>query len=195
MNTDSFSLTPSHIIEYLFCPRFTYFMHVLDIPQFEENNFKVMLGRNLHNEKLNTNKSYIRKKINATAKYVDVYLSNNYLRGRMDEVLELEDGTFAPLDYKFAEYKDHIFKTYLTQIYCYAVLIEENYNVKVNKGFVVYIRSNNKLLTVDIPAEAKETILKSCTEIINIIENNIYPSVKASQIKCYNCIYRNICSK
>ena len=27
-----YSLTASHLLEYLFCPRFTYFEYVLDIP-------------------------------------------------------------------------------------------------------------------------------------------------------------------
>ncbi|MFH0736424.1 MAG: CRISPR-associated protein Cas4 [bacterium] len=193
--TDSISITPSQIIEFLFCPRFIYFMYVLDIPQFEEGNFKVMLGRNLHTEKLNVNKNYLRKKINAKEKYLDVYLTNKYLRGRMDEVLELNDGSLAPLDYKFAEYKEHIFKTYLTQLYCYAILIEDNFNAKVNKGFIVYTRSKNKLIEVDIPDNAKNEIINHTTEIVNIIENNIYPKVKASQQKCCGCIYRNICSK
>ncbi len=193
--TDSISITPSQIIEFLFCPRYIYFMYVLDIPQFEENNFKVMLGRNLHTEKLNVNKKYLRKKINAKEKYLDVYLTNNYLRGRMDEVIELNDGTLAPLDYKFAEYKEHIFNTYKTQLYCYAVLIEDNFNIKVNKGFIVYTRSNNKLLTVEIPDYAKDEIVKNTAEIVNIIENNVYPKVKASPHKCSGCIFRNICSK
>ena len=49
------SLTPSHIIEYLFCPRFTYFEYVLAIPQYEEKDYKVMRGRHLHDERLRFN--------------------------------------------------------------------------------------------------------------------------------------------
>jgi CRISPR-associated exonuclease Cas4 len=191
--TDPFSITPSTVIEFLFCPRFIYFMNVLDIPQFEEYDFKVMLGRMVHTEKLNLNKDYLRKKIGAKSKYFDVYMSNKFLRGKVDEVIELKDGTFAPLDYKFAEYKDVIYKALKYQIYCYAVLIEDNFNVKVNKGFLVFTRSNNKLVEVTVPKESKELIYNSCKDILNIIETNVFPKVKVSKSKCSHCIYRNIC--
>jgi CRISPR-associated exonuclease Cas4 len=39
-----FSLTASHLLEYLFCPRFTYFEYVLDIPQYEENASRLKLA-------------------------------------------------------------------------------------------------------------------------------------------------------
>ena len=34
------------------------------------------------------------------------------MRGIVDEVLFLDDGTAAPLDFKYAEYKDWTFKNY-----------------------------------------------------------------------------------
>ena len=34
-----FSVTASHLLEYLYCPRFTYFEYVMDIPQNEGNRF------------------------------------------------------------------------------------------------------------------------------------------------------------
>ncbi len=190
---NTFSITPSIIIEFLFCPRFIYFMYVLDIPQFEEYDFKVMLGRMVHTEKLNLNKDYLRKKINAKEKYLDVYMSTGYLRGKVDEVVKLNDGTYAPLDYKFAEYKDVIFNPLKYQLYSYAVLIESNFNATVNKGFIVFTRSNNKLIEVPIPIDKKELIINSCNDIIKIIDDNVFPKVRANKTKCSHCTYKNIC--
>ncbi|MFK7978695.1 MAG: CRISPR-associated protein Cas4, partial [Saprospiraceae bacterium] len=45
-----FSITPSQIIEYLFCPRFTYFEYVLRIPQYEDRHYKVGRGREVHEQ-------------------------------------------------------------------------------------------------------------------------------------------------
>lgn len=59
------TLTPSHIIEFLYCPRFTFFEYVLSIPQYEEKNYKVMRGRDLHDKKLEENKEYLRRRIGA----------------------------------------------------------------------------------------------------------------------------------
>jgi CRISPR-associated exonuclease Cas4 len=69
------------------------------------------------------------KKIKCVDKDIDVYMSSDkyHLKGVVDEVLFLEDGTLAPLDYKFAEYRDTLFKTHKYQSVLYAILIKENY--------------------------------------------------------------------
>jgi CRISPR-associated exonuclease Cas4 len=189
------SLTPSHIIEYLFCPRFTYFEYVLGIPQHEEKFYKVMRGRDIHEEKLEQNKNYLRKKIGAINKHTDQYLANSWLRGKVDEVLELSDNTLAPLDYKFAEYKDRLFETYRIQQYCYACLIEENLGKPVSRGFIVYTRSKHFLLEVPISAANKAEI-KQCAEAIwTIIDRNFYPKATKYKKRCVDCTYRNICIK
>jgi CRISPR-associated exonuclease Cas4 len=187
------TLTPSHIIEYLYCPRFTYFEYVLAIPQYEEKNYKVMRGRELHDRKLEENKDYLRKRIGVKDKHLDQYLSNDFIRGRVDEVLHLNDDSLAPLDYKFAEFKDKIYETYLTQLYCYAWLIEENFEKEVNKGFLVYTRSKNKLVEVSISAEHKQLVKKAAQEIEKIIGENIFPKATKYKKRCLNCTYRNIC--
>src|SRR5699024_7212141 len=97
----STSITPSDIIQYLYCPRFTYFEHVLNIPQFEEKSYKAMRGRRLHKTKQKINKEYLRRKIGVVDKHQEQYLTNDLLRGKVDEVLSLDDKTMAPLDYKF----------------------------------------------------------------------------------------------
>lgn len=187
------SITPSHIIEYLFCPRFTYFEYVLAIPQYEEKDYKVMKGRGVHDAKLERNKDYLRKKIGAKQKWIDQYLTDSSLRGKVDEVLLLEDGTMAPLDYKFAEYKDRIFETYKQQLACYALLIEVNFGRSVDKGFLVYVRSKNKLVEVPITKEDKAAIRESIEKIALIMEENYFPKSTKYKKRCLNCTYRNLC--
>ena len=194
-DTCTMNLTPSHIIEYLFCPRFTYFEYVLAIPQYEEKDYKVLKGRELHNQKLEQNKEYLRRRIGAVRKYLDVYLGNETLRGKVDEVLLLQDGTMTPLDYKFAQWRDKIYDTYRTQLYCYAWLIEDTYDCKVNRGFLVYTRSQHKLIEVPIAEENKEDVKKAAQEIIKIISQNYFPKATKYKKRCINCTYRNICIK
>ncbi|MGH7829356.1 MAG: CRISPR-associated protein Cas4, partial [Candidatus Binatia bacterium] len=88
-------ITPSEVIEYLYCPRFVYFMHCLNIPQHEDRRFKVLKGREVHQRRETENKDYLRKKIGVTKKEIGVYLASPSLkvRGIVDEVLTLEDGT------------------------------------------------------------------------------------------------------
>lgn len=187
------SLTPSHIIQYLYCPRFTYFEHVLAVPQHEEKNYKVVRGRELHDARLEQNKGYLRRRLGVVEKWEDQYLTNELLRGRIDEVLRLDDGTFAPLDYKFAEYKDRIFSTYRTQLYCYAWLIETNFAASVMRGYLVYTRSRNRVVPIDIRPEDTQHVRKAATAIAQILESNRFPKATPHKRKCLSCTYRNVC--
>lgn len=192
---ESFSITPSHIIEFLYCPRFTYYEYVLRIPQYEDKLYKVQKGRKIHERKISENADYLRKRIGVVRKHLQQYLTNGLLRGEIDEVLELADGTMAPLDYKFAEYKQKVYTTYCTQLYCYALLISENFQRQVSKGFLIYTRSQNKLVEVEI-GEGDLNKVRLCAEKIkDIITNNRYPKATRFKRRCIDCTYRNICIK
>src|SRR5699024_3601578 len=153
----------------------------------EEKYYKAMRGREIHDEKLEQNKSYLRKKIGVKEKWLDQSLGIEGLRGKVDEVLQLEDGSYAPLDYKFAQWKDKIYETYKQQLYCYAVLIEEVFGGKVEKGYLVYLRSKHKLVEVAIPEHAKEKIKKSMAEMLEIISKNKFPKGTQFKNRCVNC--------
>lgn len=189
------SITPSHIIEFLYCPRYTYFEYVLGIPQNEEKYYRVEKGRNIHERKSAENTEYLRKRLGVVRKDINVYLSTGYLRGKIDEVLELSDGTISPLDYKFAEFKDVVFQTYKIQLSSYAILIEANYGKTVHKGYLVYTRSKNKLVEVEIVNKMKENVKQSVKEIYRIVEKNFYPKATKYKKKCYICTYRNVCTQ
>ncbi|MCD4695782.1 MAG: CRISPR-associated protein Cas4 [Bacteroidales bacterium] len=189
------TITPSHIIEYLFCPRYTFFEYVLCIPQHEEKYHKVQKGRMVHDAKAVRNKEYLRKKIGVKEKWLQQYLTNDYLRGEVDEVILLYDDTMAPLDYKFAFYNDKVYDTYKTQLFCYAWLIEDNFNKPVNKGYLVYTRSRNKLIEIDIEPADKEKVKHAAAEVLKIIDKNFYPKATKYKKRCVTCTYKNICIK
>lgn len=191
-----FSITPSHIIQYLYCPRFTYYEYVLRVPQYEEKNFKVMQGRMMHETKTIQNKEYLRRRIGVREKRLNAYLTlDGYpgLRGEVDEVLFLNDGTAAPLDYKFAKWEDRLYETYFTQLLCYAWLIEHNFGIPVRRGYLVYVRSRNYLHEVGIKAEDMEIVKSAASGIQLIIEQNYYPRGTKIRKRCEHCTYRNIC--
>jgi len=189
------SITPSHIIQYLYCPRYIYFEYVLGIPQYEEKYYLAMKGREIHDEKLERNKDYLRKRIGAIEKHPQQYLANNYMRGQVDEVLLLADGSMAPLEYKFAEYNEKIFSTYQTQLFCYALLIEHNFGKKVKRGFIVFVRSKNKLVEIEISDSDKWNVQSFALEIEKIIDKNFFPKATKYKSKCLTCTYQNICIK
>lgn len=183
------------MLEYLFCPRFTYFEYVLRIPQYQDKYFKVLKGRDVHEQKARQNIEYLRRRIGVVNKHINQYLTNELLRGEVDEVLELQDGTMAPLDFKFAEYKDRVFDTYKTQLYCYAWLIEHNFGKRVEKGYLVYTRSKNKLVEVPIGQKELEKVKRDSQQLLEIIGQGKYPKATKYKKRCLNCTYRNICTK
>lgn len=185
----------SDVLEYLFCPRFIYYIYCLDIPQHEEKRFKVLKGREVHETRKLTNRDYVRRKLNCTRKESDVFIASkrNHIKGIVDEILFMEDGTAAPLEYKFAEYKDKVFKTYKFQLVLQALLIQENYNIKVNRAYLCFTRSNSLVKEIEIiPSDFKKAE-KIIQEILDIVQKGLYPKTSKSSSKCVDCCYRNIC--
>ena len=175
-------ITPSEVIEHVYCPRFTYYMNVLNIPQFEDRRFKVLKGREVHKRREKENRFYLRKKIGVVNRDLNVYLASPELgvRGVVDEVLTLRDGTFAPLDYKYSPYREHAFKTHRIQITLYGLLTREAYQKRVTRGYVAYIRGGSHLVEVPI-GEAEESIAKKIVaEILDIIQTGRLPKKNTS---------------
>lgn len=188
-------LTVSEVMEHVFCPRFSYFMHCLGIQQHEETRAKVQLGRQAHQRRDRENRSYLRKGIAATAKHLNVYLASPELRvrGVVDEILELDHGTMAPLDYKLAPYRARAFRTHAVQITLYGMLVEATYRKPVHKGFVAYIRDSRKLVEVSIDKKRRDEALAIIAEIFDICRTGIFPGPAATRERCVDCCYRNIC--
>ncbi len=188
-------VTPSEVIEHIYCSRFTYFMQVLNIPQFEDRRFKVLKGREVHKRREEENRSYLRKNIGVVNRDRDVYLASPNLgvRGVVDEVLTLDDGTLAPLDYKYTPYREQAFQTHQMQVVLYGLLVREVYQKPVNRGYVAYIRNGSKLVTVPID-EAQEARTKAVVqEILRIIQTGYLPKRTSQRGKCADCCYKNIC--
>jgi CRISPR-associated exonuclease Cas4 len=192
---DSITVTPSEVLEYLFCPRYTYFENVLGIPEHQEKRFKVVQGRQVHHEKQKRNRAYLRQKLGVMKREMEVYLSTpqKHLRGQIDEVLTLDDGTMAPLDYKFAEWKNRLYTGYRMQLVLYGLLIRENYGKPVRRGFLVYTRSQNFVLPVELAESDFEKAIDILQDIIYIVRTGFLPKRTPYKQRCVDCCYKNIC--
>lgn len=188
-------ITPSEVLEHVYCPRFTWFMNVQNIPQHEETRFKVLKGREVHRHRATENRDYLRRKIGAVKREIEVYLASPALRlrGIVDEVLWLKDGTMAPLDYKYTEARDTVFKTHETQIVMYAMLIREIYQQPVTRGFVAYVRDGSQLLEVAVTDERVAKVRLLIGQVFDIIMTGRLPARTSSRLRCEDCCYKNIC--
>ncbi len=187
-------LTPSDLLEHLFCGRFTYFERHLGFPEYQERREKVRRGRELHAVREVTNRAYLRKRLGVVDKKIDVSLisGRHHLRGRLDEVLFLEDGTAGPLDYKFAKDPGRIYKTLRLQSAIYALLIAENFGVPVRRGYLVYTRSRNRVVEITYQPEDFRRIGRAVQEILDVVRRGKLPR-RAPESHCVDCCYRFIC--
>ncbi len=140
---------------------------------------------------------YKRKKLEVIDKKIEEELfSIKYrINGKIDEILFFKDGSASPLDYKYAEYKNKIFKTYKIQSVLYAMLIMDNYNIKSDKGYLVYTRSKNHIEEISYSEKDFINTEKILQNIIKIIQLNYYPRKTKVYSRCFDCCYRNICIK
>lgn len=193
--TEEIFITVSDALEYLFCPRFIFFMHCLSIAQREKRRYKVLKGRELHESREKVNRDYVRKKLNCVRKEISVYLTSQryHLKGEVDEVLFLEDGTAAPMDYKYAEWKNTVYRTHKYQAALYGLLIMEHYGVDVKRGFVCYTRSNNHVEEINFREKDYDEARQIVCEILMIIQRGYYPEGTKQKVRCVDCTYRNIC--
>lgn len=171
-------------------------MNCLCIDQNEDKRFNVLKGREVHEGKERVNIDYLRKRIGCIGKEISVYMSSDryHIHGEVDEVLTLSDGTMAPLDYKYAEYKDTIFRTHKYQSVFYALLISENYLTEVKKGYICYVRSRNLLKAIQITNSDFDELKGMISEIIDITQKCYYPKGTKYKVQCIDCCYRNICT-
>jgi len=191
-----FNLTATDILEYLYCPRFTYFESYLCIPEHQEKRFKVQTGRTIHEDKARLNPDYLRKKSGVVARKKSVYLSSPQgRRGVVDEILFLQDGSAAPLDYKYAEYKERTFTNHRYQLTFYGQLIQDNYALPVHRGFIVYTRSRNKVIEVNISQAMYDELQNIIAAIMKVVLKGQYPPPTKYKARCLDCCYRNICEK
>ncbi len=188
-------VTPSDVIQHVFCPRFTWFMHVQNIPQYEDRRYKVLKGREVHRHREMRNRNYFRRKIGVVGREISVYLASrrHRVRGVVDEVLTLEDGTMAPLDYKYTLAPERPYKTHRIQSTLYGMLIADAYEAEVRRGFIAYVRGGNTLLEVTIDERAIAEAMELVDEIFDIISTGRLPRRTRGRTRCLDCCYRNLC--
>jgi CRISPR-associated exonuclease Cas4 len=197
MTEVSIPLTVTHVLEHLYCPRFTYFEYVLAIPERQERRPLVLKGRQVHEERKRINPLYLRKKLGVVERRFDVPLASAALgvRGSVDEVLTLADGSMAPFDYKFAEQPPEVYHNQRVQSVLYALLIAETFRVPVRQGFLCYTRSNHRIVALEYReedfAEAREVV----GEVLDVIRTGVFPRATSWKARCADCCYRNICIK
>ena len=187
---------PLHMVNtYAYCLRKFYY-------EFIEgqmiDNFYVVDGRFKH--KTIDDKNY--KKINVgrgTIKLNSVYLSSDRLKiiGKIDCV-KSKQGKLYPFEYKrskvrFNEDGDAIISDNVKiQLVLGALLLEDNYEVEINKGYIYYVGSKQNI-KIDIDKDVKEWAINIVSEIYDYLMNPVLPECILDLKKCNGCSLEPIC--
>lgn len=112
------------------------------------------------------------------------------LRGRVDRIeISRIDNNIIPYELKTRESK--IFPSDEIQLTAYAMLLEDHYRKKIDKGIV---EINNKKQELEITEEKKQEVLRLADEIRNMKEN-FAPPMLSNFNKCRSCSFNEICGQ
>ena len=84
---------------------------------------------------------------------------------------------------------------YKTQSILYGLLIKDNYNIVVKKGYIVYTRSKNHIEEIIFNEKDITHTVAIVNDILKIMELNYFPKATTSKRRCIDCCYHNICVK
>lgn len=184
---------------YVYCPRLVYFDRVLHAqPVFGSQQEE---SQELHME-------YVRKELRRKDA---VYYSPEFvgaeklpfvplvsralqLQGVVDCIIKTMRGEYVPVEYKNMNsdkgkaYMDHKY-----QLVAYALLVEENFDAVVKRGFVNYI-PEQLILKFEITPTMKSYVKKVVGHIKRIIREEELPPIRVARNKCQGgCGHKQTC--
>jgi len=191
-------ITVTDIKHFLYCPRIIYYEHVLHAKPIFGSQQKE--GRNLHEEyvKKEARRSgaiyYSKEFENAKKMYfVNLCSQNLNLKGTID-LLIIADNEYIPVEYKNTTTdRGHPWTDHKYQLVAYALLIDENYQTTVKRGFINYLQEE-KIIKIDITPTMKTHTKRVITQINKIIKEEKIPKISVPKNKCTGgCGFRYLC--
>ncbi len=180
--------------QYHFCPRITYYEKCL--PDFRPETYSMLAGEEAH-EREHTRA--LRRTLRAYhlvegERHFDIHLRSLEmgLAGKIDEVVLApgEPPRAYPVDYKLTE---RVQDQHRCQLAAYALLLEEQWRVVVEKGFV-YLIPRRRAVEVLIDAALRESVYNTLLDIRFIAETETLPAPPASRRPCRTCEFRRVCN-
>ena len=185
------NITISDVVEHAFCPKFTYFGKVLQIPEHEEKRGSVIKGKSLHATKEVENKKYVPAKIPNGTKFSELQLhsSKHGFVGKIDQLVDSGDQIYL-IEVKYA--RPFIGKTLLMQVGLQATLVEESLGKPCRSALVEFVQNGRRTISLDITEEVKKSAIQELEATKQVVARETMPFSKYSR-RCDDCCYRRIC--
>lgn len=181
-----------------YCPRLIYYHHCL--PHVRPTTAKMALGQEAQNqeEARAARRSLRRYKLDTGEYETNLYLASDKLglRGRVDMVIKTNDNPtktweLIPVDYKLS--RREAGAHFKMQLLAYALLLEEHYNLPVQRGFL-YAIPKRRATEVKFTTRLRNRLTKSLTTMTDLVQREQMPEPTAQRAKCITCEFRRFCN-
>ncbi len=185
-------LLVSDLKQYAYCARIVYYRYCL--PTIRPVTYKMLQGQERQEDEEERERRRSLRTYNLVDGErffnVDVASEALGLRGRIDLAIRRAEEAI-PIEYKDSPGRlgPHI----LVQLAAYGLLLEEQWQLPVRRGFVYFIptrRAHEAALT----AEWREKVYQTLQLMQDIIQNERMPRPPAQRAKCEICEFRRFCN-
>ncbi len=184
-------ITVTDVVEHAFCPKFTYFRMVMDMPEGEKRRGTVQKGREIHEIRQRNNPKYVPKNIAGGYKVrgVTIYSSKLDLVGKIDYAV-ISDGGIVLFELKYAS--PFIGPTLRTQLGLLAMLLEERYGKPCRDAVVRFLREPRKTVHIVIVENILAGALQTLEGVKTVLRDGRMPPTRYDK-RCEDCAFRLIC--
>lgn len=183
LDKDSFYIEASAVNTYLYCPRRCYYEYVQN--EFE-SNVHTMLGDQVHENVDEFGEEDRRGKIIYKAVKL---ISDKYEVTLKVDTVEEYNGEIYPVEYKKG--KKALWQNDKYQMALQAMLLEERLHRKINRGFIYYVGSKDRVEFI-IDDRLKKDIEDILIKIKDMYKSLEIPS-GVDDNRCKYCSIKNIC--
>lgn len=187
-NTEEELLSVTDVKQYFYCPRILYFDKILHVNQRlgaqQEDSKK-------EHEKIS--KKDVRRKaamfyspeLQQAEKTFHVALISQKLKlqGTLDCLIRTKQ-EYVPIDYKYQlSNKGHPHSHHKYQLVAYALLVDENYQTVVKRGFIYYV-PEKKPIQIETSYRMKRYVQNSMVRIRRQLIEHVLPPIRKCQGAC-----------
>lgn len=183
-------LIAADFMNYEYCPRIVYFIHVLKQPQTKSPKQKKGMEKDFSFKKTKRTKIIKKYQVPLTKLY-NLSLESEEFATKIDCIaIDKENNLAFPIQLKYSFEPRKVYRTQKLQLMFEAILIEKLLKYKVPYGYIRYIKSNTLR---KVWLGNKEQLFEIANKIKDIIQNEKFPKATNYKKRCIDCCYRRMC--
>lgn len=193
---DAWSLRVTDIKQYDYCRRVVFYEYCL--PGVRPVTYKMQAGIGEQDRiaDLEERRSLRAYGVTQGERHFNVNVASQKLPlvGQIDMVIETGAGGHAhliPVDFKLSRREPG--RHFKLQLAAYALLLEENWGVPVERG-AIYLIPLKRVIDVPITPRLRKDVIAHLAEIRGMIEAEQMPAPTTQRSRCVNCEFRRFCN-